>query len=82
MAEPWQESSTWNGDGLEPSRPGLVPVSIPARGDRVELVQPHLGVRVRGRVFYSDQLQVLVKWDDGRSQSLRAGAQAFRIIDE
>jgi hypothetical protein len=37
---------------------------------------------VRGIVFYADQLQVLVKWDDGRSQSLRAGAQVFRIVGE
>ena len=37
---------------------------------------------MRGDVFYADQLQVLVKWDDGRSESLRAGAQLFRILSE
>jgi hypothetical protein len=37
---------------------------------------------VRGIVFYVDQLQILVKWDDGRSQSLRAGTQLFRVISE
>ena len=73
-------SSKLNGDGFEPDRPKLT--RIPIRGDRIELLPPHLGVRVRGIVFYSDQLQVLVKWDDGRSQSLRAGAQLFRVISE
>jgi hypothetical protein len=53
---------------------------IPCRGDRIELLRPRLGIRVRGNVFYADQLQVLVKWDDGRSESLRAGAQMFRIL--
>jgi hypothetical protein len=74
------DSSKLNGDGLEPNRPELT--SIPNRGDRIELLRPHLGVRVRGIVFYADQLQILVKWEDGRSQSLRAGAQLFRIIPE
>jgi hypothetical protein len=53
---------------------------IPAKGDRIELLRPRLGIRLRGNVFYADQLQVLVKWDDGRSESLRAGAQMFRIL--
>jgi hypothetical protein len=74
------DSSKLNGDGLEPNRPDLI--CIPNRGDRIELFRPHLGVRVRGIVFYADQLQILVKWEDGRSQSLRAGAQLFRIIPE
>ena len=72
------DSSKLNGDGLEPNRPELT--CIPNRGDRIELLRPHLGVRVRGIVFYADQLQILVKWDDGRSQSLRAGTQVFRVI--
>jgi hypothetical protein len=80
MVEPWQDSSKLNGDGLAPNRPDFV--SIPNRGDRVELLQPHLGVRMRGRVFYADQLQILVKWDDGRSESLRAGTRVFRILRE
>jgi hypothetical protein len=74
------DSSKLNGDGLEPNRPELT--SIPNRGDRIELLRPHLGVRVRGIVFYADQLQILVKWEDGRSQSLRAGAQLFRKVPE
>jgi hypothetical protein len=74
------EPSKLNGHGLEPSRPEFA--CIPRRGDRIELLRPHLGVRVRGVVFYSDQLQVLVKWDNGRSQSLRAGVQVFRIVGE
>jgi hypothetical protein len=53
---------------------------IPSSGDRVELLRARLGIRQRGNVFYADQLQVLVKWDDGRSESLRAGAQMFRIL--
>ncbi len=54
---------------------------IPSKGDRIELLRSRMGVRVRGTVFYSDQLQVLVKWDDGRSESLRPGASGFRIVD-
>lgn len=50
------------------------------RGDRIELLQRRLGVSLRGTVFYSDQLQVLVKWDDGRSENLRPGV-AFRMIE-
>jgi hypothetical protein len=26
-------------------------------------------------------VQILVKWDDGRSQSLRPGVDRFRIVD-
>ncbi len=55
---------------------------LPSRGDRIELLRPRLGVRVRGKVFHVDQVQILVKWDDGRSESLRAGAQVVRIVDE
>ena len=54
---------------------------IPSKGDRIELLRSRMGVRVRGTVFYSDQLQILVKWDDGRSESLRPGANGFRIVD-
>jgi hypothetical protein len=55
-------------------------VCVPTRGDRIELLHPRLGIRQRGKVFYADQLQILVKWDDGRSESLRAGTQIFRIL--
>jgi len=53
---------------------------VPARGDRIELLHSRLGIRRRGSVFYSDQLQILVKWDDGRSESVRTGTQMFRIL--
>jgi hypothetical protein len=52
------------------------------RGDRIELLDPSLGVHVRGTVFYADQLQLLVKWDDGRSESMRRGARLFRIVPD
>jgi hypothetical protein len=56
--------------------------SIPSRGQRIELLQTRLGVRRRGTVFYSDDLQILVKWDNGTSQSLRPGVDRFRIIGD
>jgi hypothetical protein len=40
-----------------------------------------MGIRVRGTVFYSDQLQILVKWDDGRSESLRPGVDGYLKVD-
>jgi Domain of unknown function (DUF4314) len=56
---------------------------LPNKGDRVELVRIETGVRVRlvGTVYYVDHVQILVKWDDGRSQSLRPGTDRFRVID-
>lgn len=44
---------------------------IPSKGDRVE--QRRIGVIRHGHVWYADQLQVLVKWEDGKSSSLRLG---------
>ena len=44
---------------------------IPSKGDRVE--QHRTGVIRHGYVWYADQLQVLVKWEDGTSSSLRLG---------
>jgi hypothetical protein len=41
---------------------------IPSKGDRVE--QTRCGIRRTGTVWYADQLQVLIKWDDGGSSSL------------
>ena len=56
---------------------------LPGKGDRVE-VRRH-GVQLRGTVSYSDhRLQVLVKWDDGSSSSLRVDngdLQALRVIE-
>jgi hypothetical protein len=54
---------------------------IPGKGDRIELRRPATGVRIRGTVHYSDQLQILVKWDDGRSQSVKPGIDRYRIIE-
>jgi hypothetical protein len=54
---------------------------IPSKGDRIELLRTEAGVRPRGTVFYADQLQILVKWDNGRSQSLRVGVDRFRTIE-
>jgi hypothetical protein len=50
---------------------------IPSRGDQVE--QRQNGIRRIGYVWYSDQLQVLVKWQDGKSSSLRIGRDQFSI---
>jgi hypothetical protein len=50
---------------------------IPSRGDQVE--QRRNGIRRIGYVWYSDQLQVLVKWQDGKSSSLRIGRDQFSI---
>ena len=54
---------------------------IPSKGDRIELLKTQTGVHLRGTVFYSDQLQILVKWDNGRSQSLRVGVDRYRIVE-
>lgn len=50
---------------------------IPSRGDQVE--QRRMGVIRRGNVWYADQLQVLVKWADGKSSSLRLGSDFLHI---
>jgi hypothetical protein len=52
-------------------------VRLPRIGDRIELVQATVS---RGLVVYADQLQVLVKRDDGGSVSLRIGRDHFRIL--
>jgi hypothetical protein len=52
---------------------------IPSRGDRIEVVRT--GVKLGGQVWYADQLQILLKWDDGTSSSLRIGRDSFRITD-
>jgi hypothetical protein len=51
---------------------------IPSKGDRVE--RRGLGLTLRGTVLYADQVQVLVKWDNGRSSSLRAGVDDHGVI--
>jgi len=52
---------------------------IPSIGDRVK--RRRNGVTLAGSVFYADRLQVLVKWDDGTSSSLRLGRDCFQIVD-
>jgi len=39
------------------------------KGEKIERVRN--GVTVSGKISYADELQVLVKWDDGSSSSLR-----------
>jgi hypothetical protein len=54
----------------------------PRSGDRVESLVPHCGRYARGTVHYVDDLQILIKWDDGRSASLRRGdGDEFRIVE-
>jgi hypothetical protein len=60
----------------EDRNPGL-----PAKGQRIELLRPETGVLLRGTVFYSDHLQILVKWDNGHSQSLRPRIDRFRVVE-
>jgi hypothetical protein len=55
------------------------PQYIPSRGDRIE--QTRLGIRRTGTVWYADQLQLLVKWDEGGSSSLRLGAAGVRVLE-
>jgi hypothetical protein len=56
-------------------------VPIPRRGDPIELLLPRLGIRQRGTVFYADHLQVLVKWDDDRSEACGPPGDRFRMLD-
>jgi hypothetical protein len=52
--------------------------TVPNIGDRVE--RRRAGVSLRGTVHYADRIQILVKWDDGSSSSLRVGRSQLRII--
>jgi hypothetical protein len=54
---------------------------IPSKGDRIELLRTRMGIRLIGTVYYSDQLQILVKWDNGSSQNLRIGVDRYRILE-
>lgn len=55
----------------------------PRKGDRIQLAELRLGVATQGTIYYVDDLQILIKWDDGRSQSMRRGnvADRFWIIE-
>jgi hypothetical protein len=60
---------------------GEEPGGIPSKGDRIELLRTGMGIRLTGTVYYSDQLQILVKWDNGSSQNLRVGVDRYRILE-
>ena len=51
---------------------------IPSKGDLIE--QHQTGVTRLGYVWYADQLQVLVKWHNGKSSSLRFDRDNFSIL--
>lgn len=51
----------------------------PLIGDRVE--RRLAGVSKYGTVHYADQIQALVKWDDGSSSSLRLDRDKVRVIE-
>ena len=51
---------------------------VPMKGDKVERIRN--GVTVRGKVCYADELQVLVKWDNGSSSSLRVDKSELRSV--
>jgi hypothetical protein len=56
----------------------MVVAQIPSKGDQVELRR--MGISRRGHVWYADHIQVLVKWEDGNSSSLRVGRDRFLVL--
>jgi hypothetical protein len=80
---PWTQADTPTADEIKMSdgaHTGGAGGHIPSKGARIELLTTHIGVRPRGTVFYADAHQILVKWDDGRSQSLKPGDHSYRIL--
>jgi hypothetical protein len=53
---------------------------IPSRGDRI--AQVRCGIQRTGTVWYSDQLQVLVRWDEGSSSSLSLNSEDLYVLSE
>lgn len=53
---------------------------IPSRGERI--AQVRCGVQRIGTVWYSDQLQMLVRWDEGRSSSLSLTSEDLYVVVE
>lgn len=53
---------------------------VPKKGDRIEITDP-TGARRLGTVHHVDAVQILVKWDDGRSESLDPERDRFRIVE-
>ena len=49
---------------------------IPSKGDRIQLLRTRMGVRLSGTVYYSDQLQILVKWDNGSRRACGSASTA------
>jgi hypothetical protein len=71
-----------NQDVSQTTAPAESRQRVPRKGDRIQLRLPRLGVYPRGTVYYVDDLQILVKWDDGHSESLRGEfADRFRILE-
>lgn len=52
--------------------------SRPRSGDRVE--RRSAGVSQYGTVHYADEIQALVKWDNGASSSLRLDRDKIHVI--
>jgi hypothetical protein len=63
----------------QPRTTGWRAQRTPRSGDRIELAERRLGVATRGTIQYVDDFQILIKWDDGRSQNLRPGNVADRF---
>ena len=65
-------------------RAGQTRQRTPRKGDRIETVDRRLSFPRRGTIHYVDDLQILVKWDDGRSQSLRVrdSVGRFSIVED
>jgi hypothetical protein len=65
-------------------RAGQARQRTPRKGDRIEAVDRRLSFPRRGTIYYVDDLQILVKWDNGRSQSLRGGDHVgrFSILED
>jgi len=55
------------------------PRRSPRKGDRIEQAERRHGLLTRGTIYYVDDLQILIKWDDGRSQNLRPETVADRF---
>jgi hypothetical protein len=53
---------------------------IPSKGDRIE--HRRWGISRRGTVHYADELQVLIRWDDGASSSLPLDAEGLRVLGQ
>ncbi len=54
---------------------------MPKKGDRIEWTDPVTAVRRLGTVQHVDDVQILVKWDDGRSENLEPDIDRFRIVE-